>query len=191
VAVDTRTVTDGEAPHRVIQPVEPAAGWDMPAGPPSMPAAAPAGAMEMAMPPAAFGSQLRASGPARPLAAGARMLRRKQSPRQFRWPVEMFTVEAARMRSAAGAPERERRQLLADLASRLDAMLRDRHLTADDRLAGLRRLLGEVRGEVAMRVPADELDRLWQRMQELLDQLTGSTPAAQATPGRPDFWKRT
>jgi Mg-chelatase subunit ChlD len=29
VAVDTRVVTDGGTPHRVIQPVEPAAGWDM------------------------------------------------------------------------------------------------------------------------------------------------------------------
>jgi Ca-activated chloride channel family protein len=33
VAVDERVVTDGGAPHRVTQPVEPARGWDMLAGP--------------------------------------------------------------------------------------------------------------------------------------------------------------
>jgi Mg-chelatase subunit ChlD len=200
VAVDSRTVTDGTAPHRVIQPVEPAAGWDMLAGSPPLPAAIPAGpaagapapmAMDMATPPVAARALRRAQGPARLFAAGRGMPRGPQLPRPARWPVEMFAVEAARMRSAAGAPERERRLLLADLASRLDALLRDRHLTADDRLAGLRRLLDEVRGDAALRVPADEFGRLWRRMQELLDQLTGSTPPPQPNPRRGDFWKRT
>jgi Ca-activated chloride channel family protein len=190
VAVDTRTVTEGAVPHRVIQPVEPAAGWDMLAGSPPAPAAAPAGAFDMAMPAAAPGGMLRARGPERLSAAGRGMLRRQQPARALRWPVETFAVEAARMRAAASAAEPERRQLLADLASRLDALLRDRQLTADDRLAPLRQLLDEVRGEAALRVPADEFGRLWRRMQDLLDQLTGSTPANPAAPRRGDFWKR-
>jgi Ca-activated chloride channel homolog len=57
VAVDTRVVTDGAQPHRVVQPVEPAAGWDMLAAPPvslrpvAMSMAAPAGLASPAMMP--------------------------------------------------------------------------------------------------------------------------------------------
>src|SRR5262249_27924117 len=45
VAVDSRVVTEGGQPHRVVQPVEPASGWDMLA--PASPAAPPAAAGRM------------------------------------------------------------------------------------------------------------------------------------------------
>jgi Ca-activated chloride channel family protein len=199
VAVDSRTVTDGAAPHRVIQPVEPAAGWDMLAGaPPSTPAAA--GMMPMAMesmtmlPSApAPGGQPRTRGQLPPAGLMGRALRRPQRTP----PVATFAAEAARLRAAAGAPEPERRTLLADLASRLDALLRDRHpepAGGAGALAQLRALLDELRGDAALRVPAGELARLWRRMQELLDRLAGGTPTPPPPgpgPRRRDFWKRT
>ncbi len=40
VAIDSRVVTDGGAPHQITQPVEPASGWDMLAGGPPVPLAA-------------------------------------------------------------------------------------------------------------------------------------------------------
>ncbi|HEY8473978.1 MAG TPA: VIT domain-containing protein [Natronosporangium sp.] len=201
VAVDTRTVTDGTAPHRVIQPVEPAAGWDMLAAPPAAAAPPPgmtvlaAGTFDGAGPQAAAGAVLRAA--RGPIQTPPMLRRRKPQPSAglpgpVRWPVEVFAVEAARLRTAAGAPERERRQLLADLISRLDALLRDRWLmaTTDDRLAPLRRLLDELRGEAVLRLTPDQLRHTWQRLQELLDQLTGSPPAPRPKPRRRDFWKR-
>jgi Ca-activated chloride channel family protein len=196
VAVDSRAVTDGATPHRVIQPVEPAAGWDMlAAAAPSAPAAP--GMMPMAMesmtmlPSApAPGGQPRTRTPA---GLPGRALRR---PRRLP-PVDTFAAEAARLRAAAGAPERERRTLLADLASRLDVLLRDRHLDvtgAGAPLVELRALLDELRGDAALRVSAGELDRLWRRTQELLDRLAGGTPTPPPPgpgPRRREFWKRT
>jgi Ca-activated chloride channel family protein len=187
VAVDTRTVTDGSAPHRVIQPVEPAAGWDMlaataaPAAMPAMESFARA-SLDMAAP-AAFGRQAAAgrSGAARSL----RKIRRPHPP----VPVATFAAEAARLRAATGATEGERRRLLSDLASRLDAVVGEP--AVEESLVRLRRLLDELRGDAAQRVPADEFERLWQQMQELLDELAGSPPPAPpATPRRRDFWKR-
>jgi hypothetical protein len=111
--------------------------------------------------------------------------------------VDTFAAEAARLRGAAGAPERERRTLLADLASRLDVLLRDRHLDvtgAGAPLVELRALLDELRGDAALRVSAGELDRLWRRTQELLDRLAGGTPTPPPPgpgPRRREFWKRT
>ncbi|MEU0570766.1 VIT domain-containing protein, partial [Nonomuraea sp. NPDC005983] len=51
VAVDTRQVAEGEPEHRVIQPVEPPSGWELPANPPMAP-----GFMAQAAPMAAFRS---------------------------------------------------------------------------------------------------------------------------------------
>jgi Ca-activated chloride channel family protein len=45
VAVDTRKVTEGEPEHRVIQPVEPPSGWELPQNPPMMPFMAQAAVM--------------------------------------------------------------------------------------------------------------------------------------------------
>ncbi|MBT2228892.1 VIT domain-containing protein [Nonomuraea sp. NEAU-A123] len=45
VAVDTRKVAEGEPEHRVIQPVEPPSGWELPQNPPMMPFMAQAAVM--------------------------------------------------------------------------------------------------------------------------------------------------
>jgi Ca-activated chloride channel homolog len=203
VAVDSRTVTSGGAPHRVIQPVEPAAGWDMLAVPaaPGAPLARVAAmgqavlgqaAMDMAAPQAEI---LRAPRPGPPADAPPRSLRKLRRPVWGRvpgpapspLPAETFAVEAARLRAAAGAPEPERRTLLADLASRLDAVVG--RATASEALVRLRRLLDELPGDTALRVPAEQFERLWQRMRDLLDELAGQRPSP-APPRRAEFWKR-
>jgi Ca-activated chloride channel family protein len=115
-------------------------------------------------------------------------------------PVADLAVEAARLRAAAGAPEPERRTLLADLASRLAALLQVRHPDSAGAgggpLARLRALLAELAGDTVLRVSAGELDRLWHRMQELLDELagagegSGSRPPTEPPRRRGDFWRR-
>ena len=137
VAVDSRIVTDGTGPHRVTQPVELPAGWD-PAGvspPPGIGwvaagAAAPPGP---AMPMSARSGRGRASAKraskavpfaatgARPLAATAAGCTAEppRLPRARRQAAE----EAAVLRAARGAPDAERAQLLADLATRIEALL--------------------------------------------------------------------
>jgi Ca-activated chloride channel family protein len=198
VATDTRSVTDGEPVHRVVQPVEPVAGWELAAGPPpGVPAPAPGGLRVMAM-----------GAPESATAGGvSRMLRPARGPRTPRpvpqpapVPVADLAVEAARLRTAAGAPEPERRTLLADLASRLAALLQVRHPDSAGAgggpLARLRALLAELAGDTVLRVSAGELDRLWHRMQELLDELagagegSGSRPPTEPPRRRGDFWRR-
>ncbi|WP_188192871.1 VIT domain-containing protein [Nonomuraea sp. SYSU D8015] len=59
VAIDTRQVTDGGGPeHRVIQPVEPPSGWELPQSQPMMGGGFTAHAAMMAMPAAASGMRL-------------------------------------------------------------------------------------------------------------------------------------
>jgi Ca-activated chloride channel family protein len=218
LATDTRVVTGGEPVHRVIQPVEPVAGWELAAaappglaldaltGPPMM-LAAPASAPEP-------GAGFQTAGPGRlagPVGKLIRPARRLATPRSSPVPSPPppadFAAEAARLRAAANAPERERRVLLADLASRLEALLLLRHPDrhgkggGGDRLARIRALLAELRGDAALRVSTAELDRLWQRMQDLLDELTGASgrpgpdpdpgPGPGPDPRRRDFWRRT
>jgi hypothetical protein len=98
-------------------------------------------------------------------------------------PVTLFAAEAARLRKAAAAPERDRRVLLADLASRLDALLRTRHpgrvRAGGNELSRLRRLVDGLRGDAALALPADELDRRWRLILELLDAMGAmDAPAA-------------
>jgi hypothetical protein len=120
------------------------------------------------------------------------------TPAPFLPPLAEFATEAARMRAAAGAPERDRRVLLADLASRLEALLRPRHphtVGGSAGLASLRELLAELRGDAALRMPTDRFTHLWTRMQELLDELAGTAAPPPPSPPpspprRPDFWKR-
>src|SRR5439155_2009316 len=66
VAVDSRVVTEGGEPHRVVQPVEPAAGWDM-----LLPAAPPMVAAAMMRPMVAGPGFAGAPAPAAPPAPGA------------------------------------------------------------------------------------------------------------------------
>jgi Ca-activated chloride channel family protein len=215
VAVDTRTVADGAPAHRVVQPVEPVAGSGLPAGPPVGPASpAPARLLfpdlGASQPTAGPESAVGGAGPSRPgrpgglTGAAGQMIRLPRGPRTPR-PVPLppavrpgdFAAEAARLRAAAGTPERDRRVLLADLASRLAAMLQVKHpdrAAGEGPLARLRRLLDRLRGDAALRVSSAELDQLWQEMLDLLDELAGAgSPApgpGRTTPRHRDFWKR-
>ncbi|MPZ27723.1 MAG: VWA domain-containing protein [Micromonosporaceae bacterium] len=205
VAVDRRTVTDGESPHRVIQPVEPAAGWELLAGPSRMPVdAGDPGLVRPAVLESApegggrFQAAVQQAAVHQTLGGSGGMLIRPTPGRRIappeRAPFPELRTEAERLRAAAGLPEPERRQVLADLASRLEAMLRVKHPdTAGGALARLRTLLDELPGETALHVPSDVLTRLWRRMQDLLDELTGGTALSppEPTPRRRDFWKRT
>lgn len=209
VAVDPRTVTDGTAPHRVTQPVEPAAGWDMLAAsaPPVIaaestmaPRATPAGAPTFgggaAGGGAVYGAPTFGGPPPRVRRAGRPAGGRLTPQPPVPVPGPDFAAEAARMRAAAAAPEPERRIVLADLASRLRALLGPGPRTGAGALSRLYGLLAELRDDAALRLSTARFTELWERMQALLDELgTGSPapsppPAARPTPRLRDFWKR-
>jgi hypothetical protein len=103
--------------------------------------------------------------------------------------------EAAALRAAQGAPEAERARLLADLATRIEALLAG--LAADlavgarpgpDRLTeltGLARKLRACDGPSSPR--GHELDALWQ---EAIRVLTGFADGTADPAARDAFWKR-
>jgi Ca-activated chloride channel family protein len=219
VAIDTRAVADGAGPHRVTQPVELPAGWD-PAGLSLAPAvafaaAAPLGAMPgPAMPsapmpgiPASGRSARRRAAPMRAseavgwMAAGGQAVvaapgvpgsgeasRLEQARRQM-------AGEATALRAAQGAPEAERARLLADLATRIEALLAwlagglavggRPGLTQLTQLTGLARKLRACDGASSPR--GGELDALWQ---EAIRVLTGFADGIAGPAGRRAFWKR-
>lgn len=174
VAVDTRQVAGGAPEHRVIQPVEPPSGWEMPA-----PAMAPMGV--------AFAAMAAPPGAPSPMPGGAaprgRMFAKaappKPYPREAAAPPGIDTVrpqlltELERLRTVK--PD-ERPQFLADLGSRLAALAT--YLGGHPELAALAREL-----ETADR-PGADADALWGRAVEALESLTGGGR------NRP-FWKRT
>jgi Ca-activated chloride channel family protein len=147
VAVDSRVVTDGAGPHRVTQPVELPAGWDgVGFGHPPRAgwvatSAAPAGAVA---PSAMSGSvRPRSAMPIMPRSGRASMRARKAVPRsaaggraaaptgvrgtsevsRLAWARQQAADEADALRAAGGAPDAERARLLADLATRIEALL--------------------------------------------------------------------
>jgi Ca-activated chloride channel homolog len=234
VAVDTRVVTDGAGPHRVTQPVELPAGWD-PASISLAPAvafavAAPLGAVPgPAMPPAPmpempgpgkpasgrsakrFAAPMRAAGAAGWTAAGGgaataapgipaadRESRLAQARRQM-------ANEAAALEAAQGAPDVERAGLLADLATRIEAMvawLAGNLAVGGAQLAGLIELARKLRACDEPPAPGGaELDALTAEAIRVLGGFaTGAEPAgtdpAGADPAGADaaarraFWKR-
>jgi Ca-activated chloride channel homolog len=190
VAVDSRVVTDGTGPHRVTQPVEPAAGWDMLRPPLVAPAG---GMMTMAAMSAPTGMESAAArgkamnlGFTRPLAArttlspGGLAGRAPAQPGRAADDVgKLAALELRRLRAASAASTYERRQLLDDLATRLSA------------------LVGELaRAEVAdlidaIRAGRGDLDELWASALRVLEKLAGPAAAeADAQPPRTPFWKR-
>ncbi|NJC72705.1 VWA domain-containing protein [Planosporangium thailandense] len=204
VAVDTRVVVEDGQPHRVVQPVEPPSGWDLPA----TPAPAPAGAMRlMAMhapgpargfraaagpmlsappPPAALmppAGPLPPAAPIPPIAGPA-----DAGPRsELRAVREIAAVEARRLRESAGLPAYERSDLLADLASRLAALIG--HLAslsvAEAEYASLRRLAATLETD-------GDLEARWAEALRLLDEFAAGhqvDPASQPDRRRA-FWKR-
>ncbi|MEU7901722.1 VIT domain-containing protein [Actinoplanes sp. NPDC049118] len=196
VAVDSRVVNEGGERRRVTQPVESPSGWDMLAAdaPPAAPlAAAPpfllAGAVAP-MPPPAPGSAgiagLRKSaartGPA-PFAAMPASLQASNrvagaaaaggSGPTVADLKAIVGVEAGRLRDAEARSVFERRDLLADLASRLGALLEG--MTGDE-LKGLRALVERLRAP-------GSLEEKWAMARETLE-------AFAPAPARKAFWKR-
>jgi Ca-activated chloride channel family protein len=75
VAVDTRVVAEGGEPHRVVQPIEPASGWEMlqpAAARPMMRMAAATMAMPLAMPGSSAVAPPPAAAPSSPMPSGPR-----------------------------------------------------------------------------------------------------------------------
>lgn len=227
VAIDTRVVTEGGTPHRIMQPVEPASGWDMLSEPRQAFAAAPAAAMTafgpagMARPTGMAAGGLDAvvadsfdagqpGGPAaRPGGSGARMASRaatsgrvgpvaameaeayafaKKAAARFRRgpdPLKAARAQAAeearRLRNAATASPGQRRSMLADLGSRLEALAI--HLNSRghaEEAAPLHELALALRNcDLPQPVGGtDLLQQLWQRTLDVLDAFaTGRGPS--------------
>jgi Ca-activated chloride channel family protein len=192
LAVDSRVVTGGGDVHRVVQPVEPAAGWDMLSGnlvvggamPPPAPmrmvameqsrpgfapvrAATPAPKLSRSMGPGLFAGRAVARGSARheELAPDVR--------------VELGR-ELQRLRSAAGAGLAQRRELLADLGSRLSALAR--HYQEDATFKAVREILPRLVDDAPLALSPAEFEALWAATLAALESF-GTPPA-----GRP-FWK--
>ncbi len=216
VAVDSRVVTEGGRPHRVTQPVEPASGWDMLAAPARPPVAA-GGMRMMAMrAPAAEGLSVPLSfdaGHLHPRPAGPRAggiaSPGPTAPRggiatpggfpgtaenaastqaQLVSVRELAAVEARRLRSATAMPAYERREMLADLASRLAALIS--HLASlgvpAPAYAPLRTLVERLNA-------GGDLETLWIETLRVLDTIGARAPGAGPAPEddrRRTFWKR-
>jgi Ca-activated chloride channel family protein len=187
VAVDSRVVTENGEVRRVTQPVESPSGWEMfdrpaatgltlaamaaPMPPPGGPrfGFAPAQASAARSGPQPFAQlpgSIQAPGRSRKMAPGG-------SPLTLADLTAIVTVEATRLREAEGRPAPERRDLLADLASRLGALLEGRE---DAELKGLHALVERLKA-------GGDLAEQWALARRTLD---GFAPA----PERKAFWKR-
>lgn len=204
VAVDSRVVTDGGTPHRVVQPVEAPAGWDMLGG--GGPVAAAAGApMTLAavstpMPPSYESAPTAAVGgapagvfrggpalrqhlsQAKPATRATPAVQRAAS--ALDQVADLAHLELRRLRAAEDASPYDRRQLLDDLASRLAALLWG--LAGSDVSADA---LDPVRHLVeAIHAGRDTLDELWAHAVRVLERLGGAgTPPPRSND---QFWKR-
>ena len=102
--------------------------------------------------------------------------------------VQIAVQEARTLRAAAGEPEHRRRDLLDDLASRLDALVR--YLNAGEPADALRALVS------VLRDPATSVTERWETALSTLDALAAGT-GSDATPDssapdrrRSGFWRR-
>ncbi len=231
LAVDSRVVTDGGTPHRVVQPVEQPAGWQpsaAPSGPPmmspmafAMPASSPfpgppvGGAPSPGAPPsprmrlgrAADAPKRKASGSgfaggaavgggavggAAPSASvqrhfGSAFLEKEDVVPATQL-VPLLAGEHAALLAAQGEPAADRRDLLDDLASRLDALSRE--ADAGEQRVALVELVTLLRDES---VP---LDARWSQALAVLAELIAGAPQASQRPTeqprarRAGFWKR-
>ena len=203
VAVDSRVVNEGGETRRVTQPVELPSGWEPAVGgfAPAMIRLASAAPVP---PPAARGPGRAGFAPLRADAGDAGRAPRGPMPfaavtgsmrsgkaivpggavptlDQVR---EIATVEAGRLRDAAGLPGYERRDLLDDLTSRLTVLLGS---LPGDEFAPLRDLIAELTGD-------GSLDEKWAAALATLTAFAGGaapTPApASEQHSRKQFWKR-
>ena len=167
VAVDERVVAETGEKHRVLQPVELPAGWEidrvmpMMAGAP-MPAPAPLGSMPS-----------RARAFAAPAASRAHQLSSRQAKRDARnHQVEESVAlrafarqELAGLDEVADRPDYERREYLADLGTRLLAILSGFATLAD---TALRELAGALADDRLAALDSKGLDDLWARVRAQL-----------------------
>ena len=205
VAVDSRVVNEGGETRRVTQPVELPSGWEPAVGGFAPATIRLASAAPMA-PPAAPGPGRAGFAPMRADAGDAGRARRGPMPfaavtgamrsgkaivpggavptlDQVR---EIATVEAGRLRDAAGLPGYERRDLLDDLTSRLSVLLGS---VPGDEFAPLRELIATLTGD-------GSLDEKWAAALATLTAFGGgAAPAPAPAPAseqhsRKQFWKR-
>ena len=199
VAVDTRVVTEGGETRRVTQPVELPSGWEMPdmalraislgasfaapvaAAPAAMPPPMPAARKARAFP------QLDRLDAATAAAGGVPGQRQRREARAkaetgSAAPAtdvrDIVAVEARRLRDAEGRPAAERRDMLADLASRLRVLLAG--LTGPEH--------AELHALVALLTADGDVDTTWREARRVLD--TYAAAPASTPPRRVAFWKR-
>lgn len=230
VAVDTRVVTDGGVPHRVTQPVELPAGWDLASSPldaslpavagpaagaalsadalqsigrtprgggPAPSAGAPAQLGRMARPRSVSGSVpggVRPAGPrGGPAGAGGSRLGARAGDARLRVARDHVADEIAALRLAQDAHAAERLRFLADLATRLDALLAwlAGEPAAIGALAGLTELAVKLRVcDTALAPSGTDLDALWKETIRVLTEFSRPRAGDTSAEDRHDFWKR-
>ena len=196
VAVDSRVVRDGGELRRVTQPVELPSGWAAPGDvvPAAMPiamtmaSAERAGAPAAPSPPRFAPARAQAADLPAGFAAVPPLLRRtgRAGPLPQAGPSiedirELMALEARRLTEGQGRLAYERRDMLADLVSRLKVLLDGR---TDPAYAPLRALLEHLAG-------GDGLDARWAEAVRVLTAFAGGT--GKPGPGPRDrraFWKR-
>ncbi|HEV8565665.1 MAG TPA: VIT domain-containing protein [Actinoplanes sp.] len=210
VAVDSRVVNENGDTRRVTQPVEMPSGWEVPrdvAGAPPfllasaaapVPPPAPGQPMRPSFAPAQAGLPRGSARAARTFAAVPSMLagsrgkaaaatRTGLSVEDIR---QIAALEARRLRDGRNQPAYERRDMLADLASRLQVLLDGLTDPAYAPLVALVTYLAKDDGE---------LDARWAEATRVLEAFAGAkadrrsgadTKPKPATPERKAFWKR-
>ncbi|MET9629719.1 VIT domain-containing protein [Lentzea sp. NPDC006480] len=183
VAVDEKVVSDGTV-HRVVQPVELPSGWQPQQfslqsggyGGPPLPtfAAAPAAFPSPAPPQAGVPLSRGRSRPAAPkmmASGGGGGAPAPDNPAELR---EIVATEVQRLENDAALPAWERRDLLADLASRLGTLLAGKQGSAYE---PLRQLVAELKA-------GGDVDKLWARAREVLQEFAGGQKQR-----RRKFWR--
>ncbi|MBV9445995.1 MAG: VWA domain-containing protein [Streptosporangiaceae bacterium] len=230
VAVDSRVVTDGKAPHRVTQPVELPSGWEPAAlggpfdvdaetyvRPAPAAAAAPAMPLNAGTPPIAPRGR-RAHAASKQAKRAAPMMGMPATPQiptmspragqlnqlpgdasrlaQVR---RQLADEGAALRAAEHAPDSERARLLADLATRIEALLTwlaegpAPNPLAAGQVTALTELAGKLRECDKPQSPRGAaLGSLWEETIRVLTDFTasGNAPDGPPTPASHAFWKR-
>jgi Ca-activated chloride channel family protein len=207
VAVDSRVVAEGGPKHRVTQPVELPAGWDsrqlaMPSGPPVGFAAAafapqalnamgsaPGGAAGPARRGRAFGD-----GPgifsrsAKRVAPSRTDFLESTGPDPLTEARAQAAAEAQLLRTAGTPTAAQRRIILSDLASRLEAVLRTVEATK------LQNLITTLKSLETTPLDDTRLTELWDETLKALDEFAGTVnptgPAPTAPTSGREFWKR-
>jgi Ca-activated chloride channel family protein len=207
VAVDTRVVADGGVQHRVLQPVEAPAGWEFErARMPRLASAAPMraylddstdmmlgddieGAQVQPAPPIGYATPAQPMPPSAKLSAAGFGRRTPAAPSarpdypKLAAAREQARDEARRLRKAGPLTDVERRELLADLATRLTAMMRD--LTA---WGVPRSAFSSLRALVIAVQAGGPVGPVWDEALRVLDDFAAGTGYQEKN--RRAFWKR-